>query len=237
MAQLEVPQTRWVSVRRDGSNVWHPRVALCGYSGDAGGGSQTFAQSDRWRSLMLGTVAAGALLFGYGRRAYAQVVPPNAPCDTITGGGTTVTCTGNVSTGVLLNNGGGPYTTLNVNTLTANITPGANVDGITFTSNGAVTINTDTGTYNIQATGASADGIYASSTNSTVTINSNGDVSSDGGAIGANTNAGAISVTSVGNLNGNSSGINLTTASGAITVDSTGDVMIRRRQRHQPLLC
>ena len=62
-------------------------------------------------------------------------------------------------------------------------------------------------------------------TNSTVTINSNGDVSSDGGAIGANTNAGAISVTSVGNLNGNSSGINLTTASGAITVDSTGDVM------------
>ncbi len=132
-------------------------VAFCNYSGDAGGGSHTFAQGDRWRSLMLGTAAAGALFLGYGRRAYAQTVPPAVPCNTITNGGTTVTCTGDVSTGVALTVGGrGTYTTLNVNTLTTNITPVDGIDGILFssTSGNAVTINSDTGAFGISATNA-----------------------------------------------------------------------------------
>ncbi len=109
--------------------------AIYNYAAEAGHGSQTFSTSNTWRAALLGTVAAGALMFGYGRTARAQVMPPVAPCNVITGGGTTVNCTGNLSAGVEVN---GSYTTLNVNTLTANIAPASEVDGINFTSDGNI---------------------------------------------------------------------------------------------------
>lgn len=174
-----------------------------------------------WRAALLGTVAGGALLMGYGRRAYAQVVPPNAPCDTVSG--TTVTCTGDVSAGV---SAAAPYTVLNVNTLTADITPGAGVAGIAFSSAGDVTINSNTGAFSIQA---GRDGISASSYSGAVTVHSTGDISSstrDGYGIVARA-YGAISVTSVGGTNGINAyqtGITARSNSGAVTVDSTGAI-------------
>jgi hypothetical protein len=69
------------------------------YSADAGAGSNTItvmSENGGWRAALLGTVAAGALWLGSLRDARAQVVAPNPPCD----GLPTVTCTGNVSSGI-----------------------------------------------------------------------------------------------------------------------------------------
>ena len=80
----------------------HPGVEV---SGDAGKG-------EAWRGLLLGTVAAGAVLLGYGRRVYAGP----GPCPVV---GTTMTCTGDHSAGIATSN---PITILNVNNLTVDIT-------------------------------------------------------------------------------------------------------------------
>ncbi len=81
------------------------------------------------RAALATGVASVAVLAYSGRPVCAQTVPPAAPCDQISGGGTAVTCTGNVSTGVLLTNGAGPYSVLNVNNLTTNITPAPGITG------------------------------------------------------------------------------------------------------------
>jgi Autotransporter beta-domain len=192
------------------------------YSADEGRGSHTFAHADGLRSALLGTLAAGSLLLGYGRRTYAQTVsPPNAPCNNVVG--TTATCTGNVAAGI---SAGAPYTVLNVNTLSADITPGAGTDGINFTSAGSVTVTTNTGTYAIQTTGAGGDGIYARSTGGAgVTVNSTGDVSSAAAnAIhGYSDGAGTVSVTSSGDVQGSTYGIYARAATGGdVTVMSDG---------------
>ncbi len=83
-------------------------TATDNYTADAGGGSRTFIGSEAWRRALLGTAAAGALIFGYARRAYAQHVPPDTTCSATNA--TTITCTGDVSTGVSLINGS-PATT------------------------------------------------------------------------------------------------------------------------------
>jgi len=169
------------------------------YAADAGRGSQTFAGSDTWRAALLGTAAAGALLFGYGRRAYAQHIPPDATCPATNA--TTITCTGDVSTGVSLVNGNGPYTTLNVNTLTTSITPADGVYGIEFTSNDDVTINSKTGAFSISTT--NANGIYAYSQGGQITVDSTGDIASNGGGgIRVDRNGGLTNVliTSVGDI-------------------------------------
>ena len=194
------------------------------YLGDAGHGSQNFSCSRAWRAALLGSIAGGGLLFGYARSARAQVVPPAPPCNTVAG--TEVTCTGNVSAGIA---SAAPYTILNVNTLTANITPASGVDGIGFTSTGSITINSDTGTFSILATGAFADGISAFSFSvRAVTVDSTGDITSANryGIYARNfgPGAGAVSVTSDGAIQANSGGINARSNSGAITIDSTGDV-------------
>ena len=162
-----------------------------------------------------------------GRRAYAQVTPPNPPCDQISGGGTTITCTGDVSTGVSLVNGNGPYTTLNVNTLTTTITPADGVYGIEFTSNDDVTLNSNTGAFGISTTNAT--GIYAYSQGGQITVDSTGDIAANGGGgISVNRNGGLtnVLVTSVGNITSTFTGISVSSgqSTGDITVDSTGDI-------------
>ncbi len=205
------------------------RTANDNYAADAGGGSRTFIGSETWRAALLGTVAAGAVMFGYARRAYAQVTPPNAPCNQISGGGTTVTCTGDVSTGVSLVNGNGPYTTLNVNNLATSITPASGVYGIEFTSSaaGGVTINSNTGAFGIATT--NADGIYAYAQGGAITIDSTGDIASNGGGgidVFRNGGLSAISVTSVGNIVSTFTGIRVSTgqSTGSVTVNSTGNI-------------
>jgi hypothetical protein len=124
--------------------------------------------------LSLVLVAPGA--------ANAQTLPPAAPCNTVSG--TTVTCTGNVSTGVLVNYGSS-LRTLNVNTLTANITPASGVNGIRIVSDtGAVTVNSNTGAFSISTTGGGA-GIDARASGSVAggeaRVYSIGDITSAGG--------------------------------------------------------
>ena len=197
------------------------------YTGDAGRGSQTFAGSETWRRALLGTVAAGALFFGYARRAYAQHIPPDATCPATNA--TTITCTGDVSTGVSLVNGNGPYTTLNVNNLTTSITPADGVYGIEFTSSAAgdIAINSNTGTFGISTT--NAYGIYAYTQGGQVTIDSTGDIAANGGGgISVLRNGGTtdVSITSVGNITSTFAGISVNSgqSTGAITIDSTGDI-------------
>ena len=99
-----------------------------------------------WRRVLATGVASAALFAYSGRPVRAQTIPPAPPCNTISGiAGSIVTCSGDLSTGVLLNNGGGAYTILNVNNLTTNIAPASGVTGIEFNSNGAVELNVNPG--------------------------------------------------------------------------------------------
>jgi hypothetical protein len=78
---------------------------------------------------------ATAALFAYsGRPVRAQIVPPSVECPTTAPG--TIVCTGDLSPGVNLSNGGGPYQVLNVGNLTTDIAPATGIAGILFTSNG-----------------------------------------------------------------------------------------------------
>ena len=125
-----------------------------------------------WRSWLLSTVTAGMMFLGYGRYGRAQVgppiEPPAVPCNNITNGGTTVNCSGDITPGVEIDNptNGTNFTTLKINSLTADITPENNQDGIRFQSEGDITINSDTGQYGMTITNTtdfSTYGIKASS--------------------------------------------------------------------------
>jgi hypothetical protein len=187
---------------------------------------RTLTQIERWRSALLGTIAASALMV-YGGR------PVRADC---IGASPTLTCTGTIAGTVSpgVTNGGinvpGGYTTLNVNNLDADIAPDSGVSGISFTAAGDVTIVSDTTdgavAHAIVATGAGADGIFAISAFGAVTVDSTGDITSDNGNGVAAFASGsqAVSVTNVGAIQAHYSGIVARSDTAAVTVDSTGDV-------------
>ncbi len=134
------------------------------------------------RSVLLGTVAAGVMMFGYGRQVRAQTVPPAAPCNTVSGA--TVTCTGNVSSGIEIDQYGpapDTFDTLIVRDVTADIAPAGGIDGIYFGSDGDITVNSDTtngagGPFSITTTGDGADGIDLYSGAGTATVRHRGDL-------------------------------------------------------------
>jgi uncharacterized protein with beta-barrel porin domain len=182
-----------------------------------------------WRSVLATGVASTALFAYSGRPVRAQTVPPAPPCNTISGiGGSIVTCSGNVSTGVLLSNGGGPFEVLNVTNLTADIAPASGITGIEFTSNGAVELNVAPGPFSIFAT--EANGIFAASNGGTVTISSTADIITTGGsATGVQGSAqdSLLTITSSGDIatsGNNSFGIAAGTVYGDIIVNSSGDI-------------
>ena len=172
-----------------------------------------------WRSWLLGTVTAGMMFLSYGRyvRAQSTTSPPFAvdstPCSSP--GGTNVTCTGDVSGGIDINNGTTySYTTLTVKELTANIESGNN-SGIYFRSDtgGDLTIYSDTGAYTITTQGMDANGIRAYSRLSSgdagaVTVMHTGDIrtteDSASGILAASLsedgNAGEVKVTLTGDI-------------------------------------
>jgi uncharacterized protein with beta-barrel porin domain len=145
-------------------------ITASNYADDAGHGSQTFASSQTWRNALLGTAAAGALLLGYARRAYA----------TCTGAGATLNCTGDISAS-LVNGGldvnGTIYDTLNVYTLSAPITPNSSTNGINFDTSGDITITSDAV---INAPSGAGSDIFARGYGS-VTITNTGDLRSETG--------------------------------------------------------
>ena len=179
------------------------------------------------RATTLGTVAAGAMMFGYGRSAQAG---PEA-CIPV---GNFATCQGNQSAGIASGTDFTvpPVTTLNVNTLIQNIAPAAGVDGINFISNGDITIVSDTGPFAITTTDAT--GIYARSVgggpgDGAVTVTQTGTVSTQGNAssaISVYATDGFATVTQTGAIStqGNGSdGINVFSSTG-ITVTQTGAI-------------
>lgn len=127
--------------------------------------------------------AAIAALYCSGRPARAACVDDGSGTLTCTG-----TISGNSAPGVV--NGGievpAGITTLNVNSLTADIAPppgGTGTAGILFDTTGNITINSDTTPWAINPTGLnfSASGIFAHTTAGTLTIDSTGNISSQGG--------------------------------------------------------
>lgn len=181
-----------------------------------------------WKSA-LATGVASAALFAYGSRPLrAQTVPPAAPCNQISGGGTIVTCSGDLSSGVDLSNGGGPFEVLNVGNLTADIAPATGIVGILFSSIGAAEVNVDTGAFAIRST--DANGIFASSNTGTVTIRSTADIVTTGsgatGLQGSGQNA-LLTITSSGDVTtsgNNAFGIAAGTVYGDIIVNSSGNI-------------
>jgi uncharacterized protein with beta-barrel porin domain len=176
----------------------------------------------RFRDAFLGTVAAGALSLAFGGPALAgpDACVPNGPVDT---------CTGNQSAGIAISTTTLTSLTLNVNSLTQAIAPASGTTGISFVAHGALTINSDTGAFGINTTGANTDGIVAGSQIGSVTVTSTGNITNTGGTAGiyaADGSAGAITVTSTGNIS-TTSGIGIESFSvggGAITVTSIGNI-------------
>ena len=136
-----------------------------------------------WLRATLTTGVASAALLALACTAQAQTVPPAAPCNQISGGGTIVTCSGSIPTGVLLDATVTPssFTTLNVIGLTTDITPALGDGGVAFISDGNVAINVATGPFSIVTTGDDAVGILGSSNFGDVTIASSADISTSSG--------------------------------------------------------
>ena len=168
---------------------------------------------------------ASAALLAYGVRPVRAAPPLNCTTD---GTATIVTCTGDQSGGVLLNNGGGTYTILNVNNLTTNIAPASGVVGVEFDSNGAVTLNVNPGPFAIITT--DAIGIFAVSNTNTVTVNSTADISTSGSgatALQASGQNALVSITSSGNIatsGNNAFGIVAGTVYGDVIINSSSNI-------------
>jgi hypothetical protein len=159
----------------------------------------------------------------------AQTVPPAPPCNQISGiTGAIVTCSGNVSSGVSLPNGSGPFEVLNIGNLTTNIAPASGVTGVEFTSNGNVTLNVDPRPFGIITT--DANGIFASSNGGFVTITSTADITTFGSGstgIQGSVQSGAVTINSSGKIStsgNNAFGIAAGSVYGPVTITSTGDI-------------
>lgn len=198
---------------------------LYNYHTLAGHGSDTFRalnEGRSWRAALLGTVATGALWMMAPRPAKAGP----AACTTV---GTTVTCTGDQSAGIssAIDFNAATVDTLNVNSLTTNITPAAGTAGILFFRYGAsdtVTINSNIAPHSISA--VTLPGITASAYGG-VTINNTGDIHSTGigiSALSLNGGAGgAVTIINNGAITASSIGINASGDAG-VTVQQTGDL-------------
>src|SRR5665648_856606 len=209
---------------RSGRTAW-PTSCVCaaGARAVASAANATQASGLR-RSALLGTVAAGMLLFGYGRSAQAQVVI-NPPGDAAACGanvGPTVTCTGNVSGGLDVSAVSG-VDVLNVNTLNQNIAPADNIDGISFVGATTVTIVSDTGPFAIIVNDVGGQGIFASAPGA-VSVTQTGDVvSNDSVGIFARSTGDTVNVNFTGDINAEITGITVV-GDQAVSVTSRGDI-------------
>ncbi len=188
------------------------------------------------RAALLSTAAAGAMVLAQPQSAHAG---PDA-CVTV---GTVATCQGDQSDGITSQGGGADFdednvSTLNVNNLTQDITPGAGVDGIQFISGNDATddviIISDTGPFSITTTGVQSEGIFARNANGpgNVSVTSTGNINTNGngseGIFARDTGVGNVTITSIGDittLGTNSDGIEaLDENAGSVTIASTGNI-------------
>ncbi len=215
--------------------------------GRGAGGAVTVSRSRTVCRALLPWAAAAALLFGGGELAAQQTPPKRSPEDKCTVSGTTVTCTGDLSPGVVVDDGKtnvdeatGTYTKLIVRDLTTDITPAAVArgKGISFDSRGDVDIDVDTGDFKIITPGSCDDcvGIAAySQTDGAVTVRVKGMIDTSGrssegidAGSGGDT-GGAVTVEMEGNITTagyDSNGISADSESKLVTVDVTGDITV-----------
>ena len=148
----------------------------------------------RIRRALLLWAAAGAMLFGGGLAAHAQVTTPEVPdvitpeSDECTISGTTVTCTGDLSAGVEVSTGA--YITLIVILNTDITLPDeqgrAAIYFGAYRQSGGIKISVNTGAYGIITTGDAQDGIRADAyyedieADLPITIQMTGDIETDG---------------------------------------------------------
>ncbi len=183
----------------------------------------------RFRRALLPLAAAAALLFAGGPAAWAQSITPADKC---AADGTTVTCTGDLSGGVDVDGGGGTYTRLHIHGLTGDIEPAGGTKGVVFSNGGNVSLNVDTGGFDIVTQGTRSEGILAqSSGNGSITIDMTGNIVTKGeeseGIDADGDGSGAVTITVTGNIeteNDDSQGIEAFSDSGAIKIDVTGDI-------------
>ncbi|MBC7831855.1 MAG: autotransporter domain-containing protein [Hyphomicrobium sp.] len=198
------------------------------------GNRSTFVTAQRAVAATLRTTlttgVASAALFAYsGRPVRAQTVPSGCVSSL---SGTVLTCTGDRSSGVLLDTTGSPlaYTTLNVGNLATNITPPSGDSGVAFISDGNVAVNVATGPFSIVTTGDDAVGILGSSIAGDVAILSSPDISTSGdNADGIAARAEfAASVAAAGTITTGGStanGIFATSANGPVNIASTARII------------
>ena len=194
--------------------------------------STTNPRSIRARGPLAAAICLTALAVGSIGPACAQAItPPDPPCNIIAGIGLEIiTCTGNLSPGVNLTNGSGPYEVLNVHSLTTNITPASGVPGILFTSDGSVEMNVDTGAFGISTTGDDAPGVFAASANGSVAIHSFADIITTGNlshGISAESFAGDINILARGTIQTSGDAIAaMDGAFGIAAMSLSGDITI-----------
>ena len=200
------------------------------------GNRSTFVTAQRAVAATLRTTlttgVASAALLALACTAQAQPIePPASPCDQVSGGGTTVTCSGSIPTGVLLDATVTPssFTTLNVIGLTTDITPALGDSGVAFISDGNVAVNVATGPFSIVTTGDDAVGILGSSNFGDVTIASSADISTSGAnadGIFAFSGSGSVTITSIGNIatDGDDAAAINALSDGNVTITSIGNI-------------
>jgi autotransporter-associated beta strand protein len=178
------------------------------------------------RNTLLASVATVSILLSANGVARAQVVPGSGGCSSTAG--TTVNCSGNLSSGVSIRYADN-FTVVNVTAPAANITPASGVDGIKFfrnamspVSNSPITITSNTGSSIISVTGDGADGIEATGFGA-IKIDSTGNITSANGrgiaAMGSG-NASLVEIISQGSISASSVGLSANGGSGGVRIET-----------------
>ena len=191
------------------------------------GGAVTVSCFSTVCRALLPWAVAGGVLFGGGVAAQQPSISP----DECEAEDTIVTCTGDLSGGVVVDDGEtdgeatGTYTKLEVNELTGNIeTAAEDRHGIAFTSKGDIDLTVDTGRHSIITNGSESIGISAHSdgVGGDVTVDVTGNITTYG------TDSGGINAVAERNFNPGSTGLSggnvVVTVKGNITTEDGGGI-------------
>ena len=180
-------------------------------------------------SALLPWAAAAAMLFG-GELAAQEDPQPLTPNDRECAvDGTTVTCTGDLRRGVDVDGGTGTYTTLYVNKLDGDIAPAEGATGIEFTGDGNITLDVNTGDYDITTSGFGAEGIKVEGSGN-IDIDVTGDITTNGASsngVSVVGTGGTVEVDVNGDIttiSDNSNGVTVRGSGGKTTVEVNGNI-------------
>ena len=179
----------------------------------------------------------GALLVAAPAAAIPQTIPTGC---TSLAGNTILNCSGDRSSGVILNTIGSSetYTTLTVDNLTSNITPSSG-PGVSFDGNGEVNLFIDLGPWKIVTTGNGEAAVTAGNlTTDPVTVAIIGTIETSGASspgIVLFSNDGAVAIDSqaaITTLGDGSHGINAATVASDIAISSFGTISTSGHTAH-----